>query len=1591
LLDLSLRNPLLNYRPRALGLEFQGESAAQVFRVLVTEGKRLTFLPATENPGYSSTADPEGTSRVHSNTAQTDAKLQTDLAAGPLQDRLLAIFHAARTSLEEQGVNTLFLVAGMLRWFEADDREQKRPHGAPLLLVPVELERSGARERFWLRASEEDPAVNLSLIAKLRADFGIDLPEFSEGETDAAADLDAPDAAGRFFTAVESAVHAQDGWEVDREAVVLGFFSFGKFLMYRDLDESSWPAEARPCDHAILRALLHEGFREPPSADDDRPLDQILAPADLHQVVDADSTQLRAILDVSQGRNLLIQGPPGTGKSQTITNLIAAALGSGRTVLFVAEKLAALEVVKRRLDAVGLGAACLELHSHKTRKKAVLDELRRTMSLGKPRLDAIDDDLKMLDAARARLNGYCEAVNTPIGVSGVTPYDAYGALLKLRARQPAAPCPPLEIPGMPAWTSYDLKRRAALAGELQSRVAAVGVPRAHPFWGCRRGVLLPAETERFRALILAAQFATTELRAAADRLASALHLPSVTGRADTERLLRAASRAARVGPLSGADLATDDWTGRRAEIRAVLEAGTKLGQLHEKYDETLVPEAWDDDLRAVRQGLNVSGRRWWRLVSPSYRRAQRKLAELCRAAPPHRLDEQLELVDAVLAARRQREIIRRHDALATRLFGVRWQGEHSHWGALSNLSRWAWQLHHDVQARRLPAGILAVLAEGAPVEEIGPRSAALREALAAQLGCLQSLARALEFDGSLEGATFTALESLLQTWIEQLSALPALIGFNHLARRCRDDGLEALVAPAETWPDASRHLVDLLLSRWYEVLLAEAFAARPMLAGFDGRGHEHAIATFCALDRRVLRHNRARLALEHWQRLPRQEGGGQLAVLRREFEKKTRHLPLRTLLARAGNAVRAVKPVFLMSPLSVAAYLAPGASTFDLVIFDEASQVRPVEALGPLLRGRQAVVVGDSRQLPPTSFFDRLTGGDAELDDDDAAPTADVESILGLFAAMGAPERMLGWHYRSRHESLIAVANREFYDDRLIVFPSPDAARRERGLVLRHLPEAVYDRGGTRTNRVEAAAVAQAVRAHARAQIERPAEERLSLGVATFSMAQRQAIQDELERLRRDDPACEPFFAGGVPEPFFIKNLETVQGDERDVIYISVGYGRTADGVVAMGFGPLNGEGGERRLNVLITRARLRCEVFTSLTARDIDLSRTRARGVRALKSFLAYAENRPLDGDGRPSQSPAGAVGSAPEFEPMVSGRNLRGAKGDYEVESQPEFEQIVSAALTDSGATVDDPRGAAPRALDLAITDPGEPGRYALALLCDGPSYHAAGSARDRDRIGLQILESLGWRLRHVWSTDWVRNPEGELQRVLDAIEDSAPPARKPEPEAETFALNRADGAAALAPNGATAYQVARLAADLEGRDLAAVPAADLATIVARVVAVESPVHVEEVVRRVADAAGVRRLGNRLQRAIESACEDAARRGTIHRKGDFLWDPAMRAPIVRDRSALPGPSRRLELIGPEEISRAIEAAVAASFGIAPDALAAAVGRALGLARISDEFRARVDQLVAEMIAAEQLVLQGGQLVVAAGGERSLSPPHAV
>jgi very-short-patch-repair endonuclease len=1034
----------------------------------------------------------------------------------------------------------------------------------------------------------------------------------------------------------------------------------------------------------------------------------------------------------------------------------------------------------------------------------------------------------------------------------------------------------------------------------------------------------------------------------AAHLANLLGCPHPADPSDAEQLCRWTSWALAAPDLRGFRLDSDAWRVHRDAIRTLLGSGHSLRQWHQQYAATLLPEAWDQDVGETRRDLAEYGPKWWRAFSGNYRRARSRIRELSREVPPSP-EAELALADAILEVQRLRGILRVNDAFGTSLFGPRWSGEASDWAALGNAFDWLAHLHTEADAGRLPPGLVEPLARAPHLVGLDATIEAAAKALAEQRRTVRELIAALELDEAvrfgagarLADQPFAAQEATLLEWERCIDDLQGITALNNTIAACHNEGLGAVVEAALPWPQAGEQLVEAFEYFWHEAVLRQAYRERPSLAHFDGEDHELAIGQFRRLDRITLEYNRARLAAQHWTGVPQGDGAGQLAVLRREFEKKSRHLPARRLLAQAGNAIQAIKPVFMMSPLSIATFLAPGSATFDLIIFDEASQVRPVDAFGAILRGRQVVVVGDSQQLPPTSFFDTLISED-EVDDENF--TSDIESILGLFKSQGTCERMLRWHYRSRHESLIAVSNHLFYNDRLVIFPSPDAERREAGLIFHHLPHTAYDRSRTRTNPQEAASVARAVMEHAR---HRPD---LSLGVAAFSTAQMKAIQDQLELLRRQDGSYESFFAAHPHEPFFVKNLETVQGDERDVIFISVGYGRTSEGYLAETFGPLTGKHGGRRLNVLITRARIRCEVFSNLIADDI---RSETPGVRALKAFLTYAQTGRLD-------------------VPIATRRDF-----------DSPFEIAVSDALSAAGYVVEKQIGSGGFFIDLAIVDPERPGRYLLGIECDGAMYHSARSARERDRLRQQVLEDLGWRIHRVWSTDWFRNPDKETRRLIAAIEMArvyAPPrvdeaSSPPTPPERDVPVPR--GAAEVEAVAVPPYTLARVTPLVTDVELHLVPQRELASRVAEVVSAEGPVHTDEVMRRIREAAGVRRIGGRIDSALQAAIAQAARTGTIRQEGDFLWPTAMQQPPLRDRIGLPAASRRLDLVAPEEIALAIERVVDQSYGIAPDDIPPLACRLLGFQRTTDDMRARVQLILDTLLQTGRLTSQGNQIII--------------
>jgi hypothetical protein len=1565
LLDLGLRNPLLNFRPsKVRGVAVVGEDAAAVYELLVRRLRVLQFAPLPEAPAAPRLGwkgDPARAARraealglplpepvpapapLPPVVDPLDSRLQTAETADQLESRLLNTYYTARTSLEETGANILYLALGCLTWYETPTSPE--PRQAPLLLLPVVLERGTVAERFRLLYYGAEPEGNLSLQARLKADFGVHLP---------LPDLDEqpwPD----YVAAVQTAVAGLPRWAVAPDSITLGFFSFSKLMLYRDLDPAAWPAESPLLQHAALQALLgpETGFQDqPPTFSETDFLDDARPAAELHQVLDADSSQLLALLAVHEGRNLVIQGPPGTGKSQTIANLLAEAIGAGKKVLFVAEKMAALEVVKRRLDALGLGVACLELHSHKTNKKAVLEELKGTLQLGRPAAaPALEDQLANLPRYRATLNEYAQAVNSPIAGSRRTAQQVAGELLLLQEQTEGVELPRVPFPDMASWTDADAAHAEILAARLQATLRKTGVPQRLPFWGSELTVLLPAEHHALAALLPTAHAAVTSLQAAAQQLARHLGLPAPADRAAAEQLLPAARHALLAPPLAGYAVADAAWTQQLAHLTEVFQAGTRYQALRQQYAAHLLPEAWEQDLQAERAAVLTYGEKWWRFLSGDYRQARRRLQQLWRGPLPKATTDVLAGVDAVQDAARYAQVVAAAAPLGQQLFGAAWQGLGSGWPLLMQAQEYLTRTHQRIGRGELPPELLAYLA-GAGSGAVGTGLevrlpelvAALEDALTRHRTGVQAVAEALQLnearrfgpEGRLQFQTFGQQQATLAAWAAELPALRLTTEWNNVAATVQTDNLPELLLLAERWEPAVQHLAAAVRQTWLEFLQRHAYARHPALRQFEQASHEETAARFRLADEAALHLNRVRALRQHHAHLPNLQAAGQMMMLRHEFAKKTRHLPLRRLMQQAGQAVQAIKPVFMMSPLSVASYLPPGALAFDLVVFDEASQVKPVEALGAIARGRQLVVVGDSRQLPPTSFFDSLTGDDS--DTPDGSVTADIPSILELCRARQMPELMLRWHYRSQHESLIEPSNQLFYDNKLVVFPSPGGPG-DLGLVYHHLPHTHYERGTTRTNPLEAQAVAAAVLHHARTAPGR------TLGVVAFSMAQRQAIELAVEASRRQHPETEPFFSQHPHEPFFIKNLENVQGDERDVVFISLGYGRTAAGQLTMNFGPLNGEGGERRLNVLISRARQRCEVFTNLTADDLDLDRTPAKGVAALKAFLTFAQHGPA---GRP---------------PLPA--------------TDAPFETVVARALMARGYAVQPQVGSQGFYLDLAVSDPAQPGRYLLGIIGDGTMYHHARSARDRNRLRPQVLEAMGWHLHHIWSTDWLRDPASATERVVQAIEAAHRPAPAAEDAADTtiadlVSVVREEPAAAPAAV-AVPYQVAQLPAAVAHRALHQHGLSQLALWLTQVVRIESPVHIEEATRRLAQASGATQVGARIRKAGEAAALLAANLRHLRRHGDFLWENTMQQPPLRDRSQLPTNSRRLALVAPEELILALRTVVTQSFGLPREAVFLPAVRLLGFARLSDEMRQQLEPLLAGLLERGELVEVNG------------------
>lgn len=1364
LLELSTQNRLINTKrdqERGSAIEVKDELSSHVLELLVKQQESMRFEQGeaddSDSPQKRRTRKTTKKKKEDPVDPKTDCILHTEMTPEELDDRLIKLVTDSNASFQEKGINVLYLAVGFVKWFEADKPDT--PRHSPLLLVPVELARDKAGTRYSLKWTGHELEANLSAAIRFKIDFNIDLPDLPDVE-----DL-VPEA---YFRDVAEAISGQANWELLEDDMVLWFFSFTKLLMYRDLDPETWPSVQALEDRPLIRSLLDTGFPPvEPLCDDDAPIDSLFDPAQTAHVIDCDSSQSLVIEEACRGRNLVIQGPPGTGKSQTITNLIASAVAAGKTILFVAEKMAALEVVKRRLDNIGIGDMCLELHSNKSRKRAVLEELHRTLKLGTPQLPSeLEETVKRLKERRDELNRHVEVMHLAVQPSQMTPYQILTELIDLRSSETTLP--DFTLDEATTWSGDDYRLRLEAVNELSRAMQQLGDPALHPWRGSELDQISPLDLERLLTAVPKAESAIQDLIQSATKLSQGLTADPAVSLSDIAKQLTTVDALVAAPKLDETAAVGTTWVDHRKAIKELADGARSILNAKSKLEGKVSDAAWDVDVQKTRQDYATYGQSFFRIFYSAYRSAKATLASVVVGSIPSTYEGRQEILDLLYGHQRAIKDAGENGTLGERAFGKFWLGTKSDWQLISDWESWDEQTsasNTDPRFRQLLQGIedenallplaadakakLTVFADvfcsicdslklniddafGAAAQDSAAQDSAAQDSATVAEQSVDATDAAADLK-RLQPARHVSLDAIhermqewksnpegLQHWQLYARNLKAIDG---VADGAFANGVRTGVIPGSEVPSQFRFA-------FFESVLKKVLADHPELEVFDGDRFEQRIDDFQQLDRDRLKLARAEVAAAHWTGIGRKREGNMaeaVGLLKHEMQKKRRHLPLRQLLNRAGSAVQAIKPVMMMSPLSVSQYLEPGAIEFDMLLIDEASQVRPVEALGAAARCRQMVVVGDDKQMPPTQFFGKVVG-DVDIDDDDAPAmqAGDVESILGLCIARNMPQRMLRWHYRSKHESLIAVSNREFYEGRLYVIPSAFRSG-ELGVKFHFIEDGRFKSG---KNMVEAKAVAAAIMTHAKERAD------WTLGVAAFSVSQRDAIIDELEKLRREHPETESFFDTNAPDPFFVKNLENVQGDERDVIFVSVGYGPGDDGKVSLNFGPVSASGGERRLNVLMTRAKRRCELFSSMRAEDIDVNRVSGRGPKVFREYLRFAQ----------------------------SGAQVESATSS---EAADRLVQILQQQLLDKGYDVKAHVGIAGVFVDLAVVDPDDPDRYLLGIDIDGESYRSSRSARDRDRTRHAVLGSQGWNMHQIWTIEWFRRPVEQLNELVAAIE--------------------------------------------------------------------------------------------------------------------------------------------------------------------------------------------------------------------------------
>ena len=1364
LLDLGKRNRLLNYQDKGLKtLKLLNKNTEEIFRG-VKGYKDLTFFDTDKaltdyvaNPEIPDT-DKEGLDdllhleydRVYGITRKYLQKneILCYKAGYQLAKALKSLNKDMSSSMIEKGINPLYISFGFIHYTENDGET----YTAPLLLIPVELTNEDGF--YSLRQYEDDILLNPTLAFYLETAYNIVLPEYDD------------EAYSTYIEKLQAVVDKEEKVTFE-DGASLGIYSFYKMNMYNDLLSH----KDMVLENKNIRRLLGE-------PDSIEILDENMP---VYPVVNCDSSQLEAIQNAANGKSFCLQGPPGSGKSQTITNMISTFLGQKKKVLFVSEKIAALNVVFENLRRAKLSEFALEIHSNKASKKEFIEKLYTAATLPKYDLNVRTKITESrYQALRSKLNRYEHLLHQIIPGLDCSLFDLYSMYLSIQVE-------PLDIVlDLENYNIMTLDEIILLFNEYTIYTEYIGSD-------YRKSGLYGLNLENISNLgELATNFSVaiehvTKLINARDLLnSSSLGIKFV----DVMDIYNGLNYMEKINKVKIYNKYFFIKASRNRLINAIDKYNTIANNLKcddlALYDDGIINE--DLDLCYKKIEDNNKGL----FKNSDYKESFNKVIA-------HRKNKKVKTEDLLAEIKKIAAYKRYYNVAKTYIMDLnKYLGNYKDYDLA--------QVYRDCQ---LLSNVPDMNVDENRFKALKKEAIQIPSYSYFKNDSIHLISAAKIFYKKDIDLYTSTLERIYERFVAIYDEIDYLYNYQELMSIIEKMKKYNCISFLHKYLDLELPIMeigDCYKKTFSKQKIEEIHKQHEEFMNFDRASTDDIINEFRDLDERILHINRDFIIAENSQmRQVDIVEGSQFKLLDKEYNKTRRQLPIRTLLEKTFELALEIKPVFLMSPLSVSTYLASQLNMFDVVIFDEASQIFACDAFGSIYRAKQCIVIGDTKQMPPTSFFQASaeTIG-SQVDDEVQEEENDLDSILDKASEL-FETKSLKWHYRSRTEELIVFSNNNFYKSNLITIPQSHHHERGFGIDYYYIPDGRYDTT-SRTNPLEAQAICDMVFDHLD-------KSRQSVGVVAFSNVQAELIQSLIDKRLKKEPKYEKFFDPELEEPVFVKNLESVQGDERDRIIFSICYGYNNEGKFYQRFGPLNASGGERRLNVAITRAKINVSVVASIHYDDIK-DNPNSEGVTRLKEYLKFAEN--VVDDKNYEEDHSGTVRSIID-----------------------RIESIGYKAVANYGYSA--------FKVDIAVKKDED---FILAIMIDGRSNYSSNLS-DNYRLERMLLERQGWKYYKLFTTSWIENPDKEFERIRAALEGTLVEGVEYESHTDDISYLRRDGNEDVIDMSYAIYDFLDRTRGKRAYQHGGMPA-----LVKEIIRVETPIHKDFLFKRCADILGVEKI---------------------------------------------------------------------------------------------------------------------------------------